>query len=159
MLVISDTTPVRYLAQVGKLELLHKLYGIIIIPSVVEQEVANSPYAILHQLIVSTSWLEVKEPSNMHDFEKYNNRVDEGEKAAIALACELKADLLLIDDLAGKNLANELNIPCIGLAGVALRAKKVGLIPLVMPFMLELKQAGFWVGDKFLNELKKLSNE
>lgn len=65
-------------------------------------------------------------------------QLDPGESEAIALALEIKADLLLIDERRGRTEANRLGIRITGLLGVLVEAKMQSLIPTVQPLMDDL---------------------
>jgi predicted nucleic acid-binding protein len=82
----------------------------------------------------------------------YARSVDSGEAEAIALATELKADHLLIDERKGRRLAAQLGLSVVGLLGVVLMAKRRSLIPSARSLLLRLDQeAGVYLG----NELKE----
>lgn len=70
----------------------------------------------------------------------------EGEAEAIALAIELRADLLLIDERLGRIVAARNEVEIIGVMGVLVQARRLGLIPSVKPILDDLiAAAGFWV--------------
>ena len=86
--------------------------------------------------------------------------LDPGEAHAIALAIELKADELLIDERLGRREALQQRVPIIGILGILVVAKQRGLIPIVKPIMNALiDRAGFRVSDHLYQLLLALSNE
>ena len=109
MIVISDTSAVTNLAAIEHLQLLPQLYEQITIPEAVYRELTNinspAPGTIEVQ---SVDWLEVKQVTQVNVVKQLQNnaRLDSGESEAIALALELSADLLLIDERRGRAEAN-----------------------------------------------------
>ena len=67
--------------------------------------------------------------------EKLCRYLDKGEAEAIALAKELNADLLLIDEKTGKQFAEAELIKCKGVVGVLIEAKLKGLLPEIRPLL------------------------
>ena len=125
MIVVSDTSPLTYLHQIEQLALLQRLYGTVVIPPAVEAELRAA--ADLHAEF-DWSALEVRTPAAVKKVADLSARLDQGEGEAIVLALELKADLLLIDEATGRDVAAELGIRRTGLLGILLEAKRRGLI-------------------------------
>jgi len=145
MIVVSDTSPVTALLTVGRVDLLLRLFSEVVIPEAVQSELLKS-HATLPE------WLRVQRLRNREQAELYARSVDLGEAEAIALATELKADHLLIDERKGRRLAAQLGLSVVGLLGVVLMAKRRALIPSARSMLLRLDQeAGVYLG----NELKE----
>jgi uncharacterized protein len=86
--------------------------------------------------------------------------LDAGEANAIALALELQADDLLIDERLGRQEAVRLGLSIIGILGVLLVAKQRSLIPQVQLVMDALiKQAGFRVSPQLYQRVLSLAQE
>jgi uncharacterized protein len=86
--------------------------------------------------------------------------LDAGEANAIALALELQADDLLIDERLGRQEAIRLGLSIIGILGILLMAKQRSLIPQVQPVMDALiNQAGFRVSPQLYQRLLALAQE
>jgi len=80
--------------------------------------------------------------------------LDEGESEAIALAHQLKADLLLLDERQGRAVASRLGLKFIGLLGILVEAKKNGFLPSIKPVLDEvISKVGFWVSHKLYVEV------
>lgn len=143
MIVVSDTSPLLNLAVIGQLELLHLLYGDI--PQAVYDELvdtgANMPGS---NTIQSTSWITVKHVENRLLVASLKLQLDEGE--AEALATELEADLLLVDERKARTVADHLGLKFTGLLGVLVEAKYKEHIANIKPLLnLLISQAGFWI--------------
>jgi predicted nucleic acid-binding protein len=128
MIVVADTSPLNYLIQIDSDPLLPRLYESIVIPSAVMGELADAraPLAVRQWLAHVPPWLEVKllsappEPALAY--------LGPGEREAIQLCEELKADLLLIDERDGRLEARQRGLLTTGTLGVLLAAGELGLI-------------------------------
>jgi predicted nucleic acid-binding protein len=149
MIVVSNTPPVTNLALIGRLDLLEQLYGALMIPDAVWQElVVKGAHLPSAQQIERASWLSVRTVTNRELVLSLRQDLDAGEAEAIALAMEMNADLLLIDERIGRESAQHLGVPYMGLIGVLVQCKQRGLIPQVRPIIDALRlQAGFWISD------------
>ena len=86
--------------------------------------------------------------------------LDEGEKQAIALASISEGDvLLLLDDRAGRTVADNMHIPTTGLIGVLLLAKEKGLVENIGPLIENLRHNGYWISDEIMEIAMKLAGE
>jgi len=83
----------------------------------------------------------------------------DGERQALALAIELRADRIVLDDLPARNVARTLKLRITGTAGVLLVAKRNKLIPRIRPFLDELMKKSFFVGPQLYDELLRLAGE
>lgn len=126
MIVVSDTSPLSYLHQIGRLELLRQLYGTVLIPPAVDHELRAAP--TLHTTF-DWSVVQVRHPREADRVAELLGELDRGESEAIVLALESQADLLLIDEATGRTVASRLGVRRIGLLGVLLEAKSKDLIP------------------------------
>lgn len=122
MIVISDTSPILNLAAVGQLELLLKLYRKVAMPPEVERELRRNGFT------QSLSWLVVIQPTDKLQILHLISMLDAGEAEAIALAKELNAQKLLIDERLGRRIAIENGIPVTGVLGVLADAKRAGFV-------------------------------
>lgn len=100
MIVVSDTSPIRYLILIRAIDVLPTLFGEVLIPPTVAAELshAKTPEPVRTWFQTLPAWVKVQTPLKVNAIE----RLDPGEVEAIALALELDADRLLIDDNAGK---------------------------------------------------------
>src|ERR1017187_6745934 len=97
-LVVADTSPLRYLIQIGQIDLLPRLFEKIFLPSVVANELRHpsAPPAVRDWIRQPPSWLEVSPEADIDD--PTLDALDPGERSAITLGLFLKADLILIDE-------------------------------------------------------------
>ena len=157
--VVSNTSPLMNLAVVGKLEMLKKLYRELQIPEAVQAELQALPHQAV-QRAIQAPWIRVQAVQDRRLVEALQLELDKGEAEAIALAVERSADLLLIDELAGRRVAERLQVPTLGLLGVLLYAKRKGIIEAVRPILDELVQkAGFWVGKELYTRVLREAGE
>lgn len=149
MNVVSDASALINLARIGELDLLRQLYGKLWIPEAVWREVvtggAGQPGA---EEIRTASWIKTKGVANKNLVRALRQDLDAGEAEAIALAMELEADLLLMDERLGRETARHLGLRYVGLIGVLITAKRKGLLNDVKSRLIALRDmAGFWVSD------------
>lgn len=143
-LVVSDASPLIFLAAVGRFDLLRRLYGSVVVPAEVFQEVTQAqpslPGAVDAGRAVADGWMQVKTPAATPLDGWLSSLLDKGESQAITLALEIGAGVLLMDESDGREIAGRLGLKPIGTLGVLLRAKRAGLVPEVKPILTELRQ-------------------
>lgn len=144
MIVISDTSPINYLVLIGKQDILHILFDRIIVPEAVQRELSAraAPTRVRQWIAAAPSWIEIRVPSSPP--ESGLSHLDEGEREAIQLAEELKADLLAIDERAGREEALKRGLPVIGTLRILESAGERELIDCESA-LAELKSFGFFV--------------
>lgn len=125
MIVISDTTPLRYLAVLGRIDLLQRLFHEVHCPDVVLHECLHphAPSALREWAGDIPSWIlvdSVPETDRALDF------LDDGEAAALTLGRLLGADLILIDERDGRRCAKELGFAVAGTLNILAHAGKLG---------------------------------
>jgi len=149
MSVVSNASPLINLARIGQLDLLAQLYEELVVPEAVWHEVvlegAGQPGA---KEIETGSWVEVRSVENRGLVRALQQELDAGEAEAIALALEIKAEFVLMDEHLGRETGLHMGVRCVGLIGVLVEAKRKGLIGEIRPLMDALRDiAGFWVSD------------
>jgi predicted nucleic acid-binding protein len=161
MIVVSDTSALANLAIVDHLWLLESIYQTIIIPDVVARELAAASNPII-PAILQVGWIQPQPLTNSELANQLQQErgLDAGEANAIALALELQADDLLIDERLGRQEALRLGLSIIGILGILLVAKQRSLIPQVQPVMDTLiSQAGFRVSPQLYQRVLALAEE
>lgn len=161
MIVVSDTSPINNLAAINQLHLLHQLYGTVLIPEAVFRELTDPNFPVAGATEVQTfDWLQTLTVSDRTLVEALSNELDIGEAEAIALAVEIQANQVLIDERRGRLVATRLNLRYIGILGILVEAKSQGLIAEVKPLLDALvNEAGFWVAEPLYNSVLQLVDE
>lgn len=128
MIVVADTSPLNYLIQISCEDLLPQLYGRIVVPSAVMQELGDSgaPTIVRAWMLHVPSWIDVCPIASSPDVALAY--LDLGEREAIQLAQEQHADLLLIDERKGRLEAKRRGLITTGTLGVLLTAGELELI-------------------------------
>lgn len=159
MIVVSHAGPLIYLGAVGYLSLLHLLYDRVVVPDAVWREVAvvgaDRPGAAATR---AATWIQVL-PVDVCAVEPLRDRLDPGEAEAIVLASAVRADLPLVDDQAGRQVAAELGLTIIGTLGVLVRAKRSGLLPAVRPVVEAIVALGFHATPDLIEKVAALAGE
>lgn len=161
MIIVSDTSPINNLAAINHLHLLHQLYGTVFIPEAVYRELTDPDFPVAGSTEVQTfDWIQTRSVSDRILVEALSNELDTGEAEAIALAVEMQADQVLIDERRGRLVASRLNLRYTGILGILVEAQNKGLIAEVKPLLDALiNEAGFWVSEPLYNSVLQLVNE
>jgi predicted nucleic acid-binding protein len=157
MLVVSDASPINVLVRIGHVEILPRLFNAIVIPTAVAHELSRdaTPMSVREWLSGKPDWLQIREPSNPEEPTLSRHR---GEREAISLAQELRADLLLVDELRVRRIAASLGIAVIGTLGILERAALERLVDLDMA-LARLRQTDFRISDRLLIEAARRYHE
>jgi len=157
--VVVNTTPIIALSLVGHLDLLQQLYGEVIIPPAVEIEVlAGGPAAVGVAELRRAPWIRVVALSDPGRADLLVN-LDRGEAEVIALAQEMRADLVIVDERLARLYAKRLRLTLTGTLGVIIKAKERGLIVAVKPLIDELRRNGIRIGPRLTAEALRQSGE
>jgi predicted nucleic acid-binding protein len=115
MIVVADSSPLHYLILIEQVGLLRQLYSEVVIPEAVFAELSRpaSSAAVSGWLSSAPSWLRLV-PVSAEEIAAVTESLDVGERAAIALAETMRADLLLIDEAAGRREASRRHIRSLG---------------------------------------------
>jgi predicted nucleic acid-binding protein len=158
--VISDTSPVRALAHLGHLDWLQRLFNRVVLPPAVAGELLSPPAGLPAVNVRAHSFLTVQVPANAARVAGLQSILDIGEAEAIALAEELQADLVLIDELAGRGVALRCGFPVQGTLGILLRAKRAALCAEIRPLLDRLQQEiNFFVSPHLRASILKQAGE
>ena len=163
MLVASNTSPISNLAVIGRLSLLRSQFREIWIPGAVRSELdqLSHPAALKEiQQALQDGWIKPQALREDHVARLLAVALDPGEAEAIALALELSADLILLDERDGRSAAERAGLRITGVLGVLLRAKNDGQIPLIKPEIEALRaQARFFLSARLQEKILALAGE
>jgi len=151
LIVVADTTPLRYLVVIEREHLLPSLYGRVLIPPAVAEELnhKSTPDVVRTWFAARPSWLEIRKPTRTLEPEV---DLDEGEQQAIALAEEVVADLLLVDEWDARLEAERRHLRVVGTLRVLADGATRGLTDLEESFE-RLRHTNFRVSSELLESL------
>jgi predicted nucleic acid-binding protein len=161
MIIVSNTSPISNLANVGQLSLMSQLYGRILIPCAVYEELLD-PRAgeTVITAVRSASWIDIQSVQNHGLVNDLRTRVNVGEAEAIALAIEVKAARLIIDERLGRQAARDFGVKITGVLGILLLAKRQKIIMEVKPIMDNLmEQANFRISSQLYADVLMAADE
>lgn len=149
MRAVSDTSPISSLAAIGRLSLLRSQFPEIWIPTAVREELGAHPDRAALTTIqgaLGEGWIKCASVAASHLLSVLSLHLHRGEAEAIALAAELKAEVIIIDEQEGRELASQAGLYVTGVLGVLLRAKRDGHILALKPEIQSLRdKARFFV--------------
>jgi uncharacterized protein len=157
--VITNTSPLQYLFQVGLLELLPKLYGYILVPAAVAHELSEGrSRGILLPDPAALAWAEIR-PVRDTTLLPLVTDLGPGEREVLAISKEVSEPLAILDDALARRYARLLGIRFTGTLGVLLKAKSARHIDLVAPVLDRLEQLRFRLDPATHAAVLKLANE
>jgi predicted nucleic acid-binding protein len=158
VIVVSDASPIIALSRIDHLHLLRSLFGEVIVPERVLQELLVGPGG--RQLLAAAPWLEARSVEDVEHVRRLELTLDPGEAAAIALAKEIGARLLLIDERRGRAEAIREGLQVTGVVGVLLLARRADLVERVRPLLDRLvRDANLHLGEDVVQEALRLAGE
>ncbi|MBN2149640.1 MAG: DUF3368 domain-containing protein [Anaerolineales bacterium] len=150
-LIVSNSSPFIAFERINQLGLIPGLVTRVIIPPAVRLEVFSTD-----QL---PDWVEEKMLSQPLAPRMTATFLGAGEREAIALALELNASEVFLDDLPARRLATSLGLPVIGSLGLLLRAKKKGLIQEIRPLLDALVSQDFHISERLAARILSAAGE
>jgi len=159
VIVVSDTSPITNLAAIGQLDLLRQLFQKVIIPESVYHELTAFGGQHPGAIVSSLDWIEIQSTSDQLLVTALRIELDNGEAEAIALAQQISADLVLIDERRGRIVAERFGLRVVGLIGILVEAKRQGLIQQLKPHLDLLIQSGFWISQELYNRVLQAAGE
>ena len=161
MIVVADTSVILNLCRVQHEHLIQQLFRRVLIPAEVAGEFTRlAQIQKRFSALVLPEWIEVLTTPKSWPAEILEARLDIGESAAIALCSNQKADVLLMDEKAGREVAHKLGIRTVGVAGILIDAKNEKLIPSVTVLLNRLEsEANFWVSSNLRHQVLQLAGE
>ena len=158
MIVVSDTTPLISLLKTGRLDTLEKLFGEVRIPDAVFEELTSNPrYSDEAAAIRSYPYIDIISVSDTDAVEQVSREdgLDLGESEAIVLTQEISADLLLMDEARGRDVARSLGLRITGTVGILLLSYERGILNKgeIMDCVERLRDANRFIGERYLQLL------
>ncbi len=138
--------------------MLEKIYGKIIVPFAVYNEIENGIHKPYYQDLKLIDWIEILEINNPNS-KDYFIDLDEGEAEVLILSKEQNADLVIMDEIMGRRYAKQLGFNLTGTIGILLKAKEDGFIKSIKESLTELVEKGSWLNPKLISKALKLAEE
>jgi len=156
--VVSNTTPILALLSINQLDLLAKLYDKVFIPQGVYQEIEKGKQKPFYADLTQIAYLQIMTIQNPAPL-AYLQDLDRGEAETIVLANELKADLVIIDEKLGRYWAESFGHKITGTLGILVRAKKMGFISHIKPFIDSMQTKNIWFNSALIQKVLETVGE
>ena len=158
MIVVSDTTPLISLLKTGRLDTLEKLFGEVRIPDAVFEELTSNPrYSDEAAAIRSYPYIDIISVNDTDAVDQVSREdgLDLGESEAIVLTQEISADLLLMDEARGRDVARSMGLRITGTVGILLLSYERGIINKaeIVDCVERLRDANRFIGERYLRLL------
>lgn len=154
MIVVADTGPIHYLILIEAIDILHPLYDSVLVPQTVSEElkIDSAPEAVRAWMKHPPVWFQSR-PDPISD-PPLSEKLDPGERAAIALALSIPSDRLLIDDWAGRVEAERKHLKITGTLGVLAEGHKRNLVDFESA-LARLALTNFYVSADLVDKLRR----
>ncbi|MBI4616021.1 MAG: DUF3368 domain-containing protein [Planctomycetes bacterium] len=160
-MIVSNSSPLIALAAIGRLDLLREFFERVLIPPEVRLEVVERGAGRAGAAeIARACWIEVREVTRDALLRELAIHVEPGEAQALALACEVSPDFLLVDDYQAREKAKDLGVRVVGTVGVLVEAKRRGRLQTVKPSLDALRTLfAFRLADKLYRQVLDAAGE
>lgn len=159
-IVVSDTSPIRALGHLDRLDLLASLFREVVVPTAVAVELEQPRPRFAPVAVRGLPFIRIGSPHNRVAVDQLRQMLGPGEAEAIILAEELHAEAILIDETAGRAIALQRGLRPIGVLGILLRAKRCGLVPEVSCLLDRLQvELGFFLSRKLVDDTLRQAGE
>jgi predicted nucleic acid-binding protein len=150
VIVISNTSPLNYLIQLGKDQVLAALFGTVSIPPAVGLELsrAQAPDVVRAWIAHPPPWLRICAPRTVDP----SLDLDLGESQAIALAEELHADRILLDETKARKIAVARGLKVAGTLAILFEAHERGLLDFARTID-ELRATTFYLDERLIRTI------
>jgi len=161
MNVIVNATPLINFASISRLDILKSLFGKIIVPFHVWDEVVTKAGEYdTSEVIKSADFLTIKKAKDEMLYKTLLMDINKGEAEAIVLALEIKASLVILDEKEARDFAEYYGLNFTGTVGCLLRAKQKWIIKNLKPVLDDIMIKGnFWLSDDVYNKVINLAKE
>jgi len=148
-IIISDTSCLIILTNIGELDLLRRLYG----------QVLTTPEVAAEFSEMLPEWIEINAPTDKYRQKILELQIDKGEASAIALALEISDSIIILDDQKARKVAEKLGLEITGTIGVIIKAKLQGIIPSIKPVLAKIRKTDFRLSVEIEREALKEAGE
>lgn len=157
--VVSNTSPLQYLHQLGLMDLLPTLYGSVFVPYAVVMEVeAGRSLGVPLPVLDHLPWVRAQEVANSALLSLVPD-LGAGEREVLALALEQSDPLVILDDSFARRFARSLGLSLTGTLGLLLKGKEIGRIDRVGPFVDRLEALNFRLDQRTRRDVLALAGE
>jgi uncharacterized protein len=150
--IVSNSSPLIALARIERLDLVPALLQSILIPPAVAREIAPS-------IPVLPPWVSVQAPARRPAVLTSRGRLGDGEREAIALAVEVGAVAVILDDRPARRMAEAAGLNVIGTLGLLLQARRGGLIETVRAELDRLRTTSFFLDEQLYDDVLRMADE
>ena len=161
--VVCNSSPIINLSKINSLYLLEKLYGQVFIPVAVYNELVvegiNKKGAKEIKSLVEKNVIIIKKVNNISFVKALNKDLDLGESEVIALALQINAELIIVDELDARKFAELYELKKTGFIGILIKAKNEGYLSSVKEYIDRAIEEGFWLNEKLYVNIMKLLDE
>lgn len=156
ILIVADTGPINYLIQIGEIEVLPRLVDKVVLPSQVQTELLHegAPAGVRAWAVNPPRWLEVRSATQTIE----EPDISATDREGIALARELNAAFLLMDDSQARRCAARLGVKTMGTLGLLEAAAAHGMIPL-RATLEKLRATSCFLSDELIEAVLKRDKE
>ena len=156
---ICNTSPIQYLYQLGQLDLLRQLCGIIFVPpAVVEELAAGRALGVSLPEVATIDWVKIRRPTSEKALPLVTN-LGPGEAEVLMLALESPGAVVILDDGLARDIARAHHLPLKGTLGVLLDAKQAGFVQAVKPLLNRLQGLRFHLAPLTRDAVLTLAGE
>jgi predicted nucleic acid-binding protein len=160
VIVVCDSTILIGLAKIGRLDLLKEIFSKITVPEEVFREVvekgAGKPGS---ESIKDSPWIDAVRVKDKTQVDLLMIFLERGEAEVLALAKQMAADLVLVDEEKARKSALIAGYEVMGLLGILVLGKKLDLIDQVRLLINELREKKFRISDRVVSETLKRIGE
>jgi predicted nucleic acid-binding protein len=146
ILVVADTSPIHYLVQIGLIDVLARVFDQVVIPQAVLRELLShsTPAEVRQWAATLPAWASVRTAAGIQPL-----KLGEGETEAIALAKDLRAFAILLDDSEARRIAHQQGLAVTGTIGILEHAAALNLLDLP-DAIARIKRTTFYASDALL---------
>ncbi|MFL6262227.1 MAG: DUF3368 domain-containing protein [Thermoanaerobaculia bacterium] len=157
-LVVLNNTPLVALWSLGRLDLLRDLYQEALIPRAVEEEFLATEASARRKALDDAPWVRTVELPHPRRALAYAG-LHRGEAAVLALAEEIDARLVVLDERKARRYAERLGLALTGTLGILLEAKRAGLVASVSDCVSQLLSAGLFFAPDLVRRALEIADE